>query len=211
MSLAEFQRAFSDLIASPALALGARHHAGNVLSGYDLDARERRRLIAMTRDPAMSINCTLFRVNRLTPLYSVLPLTCRWLGTRLSAQLDAFWAASRDATIQYGPEAWRFGEWLQDQIRAGLLSPGPIEDAIQFEVAAFEVRTAPSDLPADRYPHPRKRVVRFKYAPDVVLNPSTLDENCEPSPTEECLLLDATGEALQVYRLAGNGTRGVDP
>lgn len=201
MSLAEFQRAFADLISSPPLVLAARANPDAVLGDYHLDARERRRLIAMLGDAGMSINCTLFRVNRLTPLYSVLPLTCAWLGASLSTELDAFWAASRNASLQYGPEAWRFGRWIQARIEAGSLSPGPVEDALRFELAAFEVRTAATEGPPELYPHPRKRLLRFRYPADIVLDPRADASSRAPSPRGEWLLLDATGETLEVYRL----------
>jgi hypothetical protein len=42
-------------------------------SAYDLTPRESRRLALMLCDEGMSVNCTLYRVNRLTPLYSVRP------------------------------------------------------------------------------------------------------------------------------------------
>jgi hypothetical protein len=201
MSLAEFQRAFADLISSPQRVLAARLDAGEVLRRYALDAREHRRLTAMINDPGMSINCTLYRVNRFTPLYAVLPLTCDWLGARLSTELDAFWASSRDATLQYGPESHRFGLWLQERIEAGVLPPGPIEDAIRLELAAFEVRTTSSALPSESYPHPRKRLLRFTYPTAAVLHPGSATSDVPAPPAQEWVLLDATGDALRVNRL----------
>jgi hypothetical protein len=199
VSLAEFQRAFADLVASPVLTMEARRDPSVVLRAYELDAREQRRLVAMIHDPAMSVNCTLFRVNRLTPLYSVLPLTCQWLGERLGAELDAFWEASRDATLQFGPEAARFGAWLHDRIRRGRLQGGPLEDAIRFELAAFEVRTASVVEGAACDPHPRKRLVAFQYPPEAVfrLTEAPVGRLAEP----EWLLLDATSTELRVQRV----------
>src|SRR5689334_21136219 len=114
MSIAEFQRAYADLIATQQRCLELREDA-DVLADYGLSARERQRLQAMAREDGMSVNCSLFRVNRLIPVYSVLPNACRLLGGRLMQELDAFWAASRHATLQYRWEAWRFGLWLQER------------------------------------------------------------------------------------------------
>jgi hypothetical protein len=200
LSLTEFQRAFADLIASPGRCLSARENPGGVLASYGLSERERRRLEAMVREKAMSINCTLYRVNRLTPVYSVLPLTSSFLGDSLLFELEAFWASFDDATLQYRREAWRFGEWLLNRIALGVLPGGPIEDAIRFELAAFEVRTAPRESgQADCYPHPRKRLVRFAYDPHQVLNHAS--GPLAPLSREEWVLLDATGDELAVHRL----------
>jgi hypothetical protein len=201
VGLRDFQRAFADLASSPGRCLAAREDPETALASYDLTGVERRRLAAMVRDPAMSVNCTLYRVNRLTPIYSVLPLTCSYLGDRLSSELDLFWASFDDATLQYGKEARRFGNWLLSRIAAGRMAGGPIEDAIRFELAAFEVRTAPrvSTPPGDS-PHPRTRLVRFEYEPQHVLNP-VIGEEMVPAPEGRWVLLDATGESLEVHCL----------
>jgi len=203
MSLEEFQRAFADLISSPERSLAVRHDPDTVLTGFDLTQRERRRLTRMVSDPGMSINCTLFRVNRLTPVYSVLPLTCAILGHRLLPELEAFWASCEEATLQYRREAWRFGRWLQQRITSRILDGGPIEDAIQFELAAFDVRTAARHVAHDQGPneHPRKRVLRFTYDPCLVLDPTTDWSSLEPLPHQELVLLDATSGDLEVHRL----------
>ena len=101
MSIAEFQRAFADLIASPERCVALRDGRTDVLADYDMTPREKKRLETMVHHEAMSVNCSLYRVNRLIPVYSVLPHSCRLLGDRLMDELDAFWAASRHATLQY--------------------------------------------------------------------------------------------------------------
>jgi hypothetical protein len=205
MSLEEFQCVFADLISSPERSLAARSNPDTVLTGFDLTQRERRRLTRMVCDPGMSINCTLFRVNRLTPVYSVLPLTCAILGHRLLPELEAFWDSCEEATLQYRREAWRFGRWLQERITSGILQGGPIEDAIQFELAAFDVRIAPRHTEDDQgaNEHPRRRFLRFTYDPCLVLDPTTDWTSLEPLPHQELILLDATGGYLEVYRLRG--------
>ena len=127
MSLTDFQRAFADLISSPERCLAARADSHSAFASYDLTEREQYRLNMMVHDRAMSINCTLYRVNRLTPVYSVLPLTCAFLGDRLLYELKSFWESFDDASLQYRREAWRFGHWLQKRIASGLLEGGPIE------------------------------------------------------------------------------------
>jgi len=144
MSIAEFQRAFADLIAFPHRCVALREGNADVLAGYDMTRRERKRLETMVHDEAMSVNCSLYRVNRLIPVYSVLPHSCRLLGNRLMVELDAFWAASRHATLQYRWESWRFGLWLEERIAARRLPGGPVEDAIRLEMALFDAQAAAS-------------------------------------------------------------------
>jgi hypothetical protein len=113
MSLADYQRAFADLIATPILAAAARRDPISELGGYDLTAREQARLSAMIAAPAMSLNCTLYRVNRMTPIYPVLRRTCELLGDALMDELGSYWAATPETSLQFGPEAARFARWLR--------------------------------------------------------------------------------------------------
>jgi hypothetical protein len=76
MSIAEFQRAFADLIAFPDRCVALREGAADVLADYDMAPRERKRLETMVHDEAMPVNCSLYRVNRPIPVYSVLPHSC---------------------------------------------------------------------------------------------------------------------------------------
>jgi hypothetical protein len=205
MSLAEFQRAFADLIASPEDCLRARGADHFRDPGYDLTERERRRLAAMARDEAMSANCTLYRVNRLTPVYSVLPLTCRLLADDLAPELEGFWRASRDATLQYGWESWRFGLWLQQRIEAGAIAGGPLADAIAFELAAYEVRTAPRSPGAAGADPARRRWLQVRHDPDALLDPGARIADIRALPAPCWLLLDASGDELEVRRVSDVG------
>jgi hypothetical protein len=195
MSLAEFQRAFAELIASAERCVEARRRPADVFAQYVLSPRERARLEAIVNDPGMSANCVLYRVNRLVPVYSVLPLTCRLLGTDLLPELERYWASCEEATLQYRLEAWRFGYWLCDRIADGALAGGPVEDALAFELAAYEVRAAPHGSAA------RRRSLRFRYEPERLLDPESdpTDLALLPAPVE--VTLDATGEALRVARV----------
>lgn len=201
MSLQDFQRAFADLIADPQKCLAARADPATALAGYDLSDRECKRLAAMVRDEGMSINCTLFRVNRLTPIYSVLPFTCRLLGTQLTTELDAFWAESKDATLQYRWEAWRFGTWLLARMDSGEVPRGPLEDAIRFELASYDVQ-AERDTDAVRPERTRQRVLSLRYDPDRLFDVQADPASLQPLTEPVTVLLDASGESLVVRRLS---------
>src|SRR4029450_12999459 len=176
MSIAEFQRAFADLIASPDRCVALREGRTEVLADYDMTLRERKRLETMVHHEAMSVNCSLYRVNRLIPVYSVLPHSCRLLGDRLMVELDAFWAASRHATLQYRWESWRFGLWLEERIAARRLPGGPVEDAIRLEMAIFDVQAAARGGSCGS----RRRVVLLRYDPDGLLDPAIPAEGPQP-------------------------------
>lgn len=196
MSIAEFQRAFADLIASPERCVALREGAEDVLAGYDMTPRERTRLATMVHDESMSVNCSLYRVNRLVPVYSVLPHSCRLLGDRLMDELDAFWAASRHATLQYRWESWRFGLWLEERIAARRLPGGPVEDAIRLEMAMFDVQAAQRGGSGSR-----RRVVLLRYDPDELLDPAIEAEDLQPLASGVTVLIDATGQQLSVRRV----------
>src|SRR6185369_17778682 len=203
MAIAAFQRALADLIASPQRCLEARKAGRVAFAEYALTEREITRLERMVMDAGMSINCTLYRVNRLTPVYSVLPLTCRMLGDSIAHELDAFWAVSRDATLQYRWEAWRFGTWLLERISRGDIPGGSLEDVIHFELACFEVRTAPrGDFPEDAWRHPRKRILRLHHDISTWLAGETTSQPVTRSGTPSAVLLDASGTDLQVSLIA---------
>lgn len=195
MSLSEFQRAFGDLIASPQLVLHVRRDPSAALSLYVLSDRELKRLSAMCADEAMSINCTLYRVNRLVPIYSVLPRTCMMLGARLENELTEYWRSERDSTLQFHRQSVRFAEWLRARRSAGTLQGGPWEDALRFELTVFEVRTAPSEPGAGTVESERRRrTVVFHYDPEWVIN---------GEPSSEAPLLDVPIAIIIDAMLAG--------
>ena len=69
MSVASFQQALCDLIASPSLCRALRSDPDDVMANYELSDRERRRLVEAVWQRGMSTNCSLYRSNRVTPLH----------------------------------------------------------------------------------------------------------------------------------------------
>lgn len=197
MSIAEFQRAFVDLIASPERCMALREGAEDALTGYDLTALERKRLATTVRHEAMSANGSLHRVNRLIGIYSVLPHTCRLLGERLMDELDAFWTASRHVTLQSRCESERFGLWLEERIAARRLPGGPVEDAVRLEMAMFDVQAAARGDSGGS----RRRVVLLRYYPDELLDPAIPAEELQPLASGVTVLIDATDKQLSVRRI----------
>jgi hypothetical protein len=197
MSIVEFQRAFADLIASPERCMALREGAEDALAAYDLTPLERKRLATTVRHEAMSASGSPHRVNRLIAVYSVLPHTCRLLGDRLMDELDAFWAASRHVTQQPRCESERFGLWLEERIATRRLPGGPVEDAIQLEMAMFDVQAARRGGNGGN----RRRVVLLRYEPDELLDPAIPPEELQPLASGVTVLIDATDKQLSVRRI----------
>jgi hypothetical protein len=153
MSLDGFQRAVADLVASPRRCIELRQDPTALdrvdpYGPYDLDERERRRLLAMVRHAGMSHHCTLYRANRLTPIGRGLPQTCELLGDRLSDELDTFWEREPDGEIQFRLEAERFVDHLHARLRAGELDDtGDLAAVLAIERAELGARLGSSFHP----------------------------------------------------------------
>jgi hypothetical protein len=210
MTLAAFQTALCDLTASPQLSLLARLEPANVFAAYDLTPRELMRLISVVQQRGMSTNCTLYRVNRITPLYTMLPNTSFLLGDELVTWADRFWLTQK-ADLQFGPEVEKFGAFLLEQISLGALQNEYLEEVMNFEMSVNELLFVSKKDVKDRLRdplefgldskvqlHPLIRVVRFSHEPTTVLSRLALPE-LPPAdlPTSEYyLLLDAHRDLL---------------
>jgi hypothetical protein len=190
MSLLGYQRALCDMIASPQLCLRVRAHA-DALDGYTLTARERRRLRAVSAQRGMSTSCTLYRVNRITPLQSYLPLTCTLLGDGLAEEADRYWSEGKPGDLQFGPEARRFGEFLHRRLRAGAIDDPYLAEVLALEMAANELRWGAQ---------PASRSVPFVHDPVALLE--ALADGRSPGPGiargDYTVLLDATSGRLRL-------------
>ena len=198
MSLLGFQRALADLVASPGFCMEAIQSPETTLNPYELSDQERARLTAMVRDPLMATNCALYRANRMTPIFMFFPRTCRLLGQTLRQELDAFWSAERAVDLQYVGETERFARFVKKRARLGLLRSHYLEEIVDYETAAMELRFANRDI------EPLIRFVHFSHDPSRLLD---LLEKPEPIPEDllhgdYCVLLEARGGVLEVS-LAG--------
>jgi hypothetical protein len=182
MSLLGFQQALSALCADPRLGCRLRAAQEIALPGFELTAQEHRRLAGMVAHRGMAANWTLYRANRLTPLFRLLPLTFAALGEGRRQLLDQFWAGS-DASLQNADEAARFCRFILDQATAGDIEDPVILAVTRLEMMGCELRFLPrrrilNDLRAAQpkmapgtrlVPHPLVRVVTFPHEPDLLL------------------------------------------
>jgi hypothetical protein len=143
MSLPEFQRALTDVVASPELCRAAAADASRLTGEYDLTERELKRLLHSAPQPGMKVRWSLHRANRFGPMQAILPLTCRALGPHLRRELDAFWNGELPEDVQFKSEAGRFASFLRRRLSEGRLDLPVLNDLVSFELAMAELRFMP--------------------------------------------------------------------
>jgi hypothetical protein len=202
----------SDLVASPALCDLVLAQPEAALGDYELSDRERRRIVGTVGQPGMRLNCTLYRINRITPLYTLLKMTCELLGDDLMPQVEAFWAESK-TELQFSSEIELFAVHLRRALDAGELSDPYLAEVLDFELAMSALQFAPRRrvLAGVREPgpgepvraHPLMRAVGFRHDPYAVLEPLAEDRR-PPAGLEEGdfhLLLDGREKRLSFQPL----------
>lgn len=198
MSLIGFQRALAAMIADPMLTEAVRSGHAASLAGFDLTARERRRLGGMAGQPGMRTNCTLYRANRITPLFRLLPLTVKALGPELRRVVDGFWRACPHTSLQFAEEVALFGGYVRGLLTHGALANPLLPDVLDFELARCELSYRPPEDGGAPL-----RAVRFRHDPELVLGlaaaGSVLSADAEAG--EFWLLLDGRGPEVTVMRL----------
>lgn len=201
MSLSGFQLALCDAIASPSRAQTLRLDPDAFLAGYDLTDRERRRLVAVGRQPGMTTCCAIYRLNRISPICLHLPMTMRLLGDGFMAQVEDYWS-SRGTDLQYCPEVVGFGEFLGERIRAGALSTPYLADVLAFELAVVDLQFADGSTPMGGA-HPRIRLVRFAHDPIAILEALADERVPEDVPLgEQYVVIDGRDGSLRMIPLS---------
>lgn len=208
MSLLSFQKALTDLIASPQLCLQLRNDPQAVLLQYDLTNRERLRLRTVVYQRGMSVSCTLYRVNRITPVYTMLPYTCFLLGAQLMPVIEEFWAIDNRSDLQFKREISIFGEFLLQKLLSGELVNPYLREIVVMELAINELKFLPKELLMENNNeetglHPLVRLVPFDHSPERLLTALAnmqLPEQ-EEDTGEYWLMLDHREEELSFRAL----------
>jgi len=186
VSAAAYQDVFCRMVASAAYREYVLAQPDDALAGLDLTERERRRLLAIAEQPGMRVNTAIHRANRLTPLDQTLPFTCFLLGDELGPLVDRYWLENTTENLQLPAECERFGKFLQDRLREGLVSNPYVAEVLAFERACTELRFSVESAPAATRPAPRTglpprvRVVRFDHDPVPLLE--SLSQLAPPPP-----------------------------
>ena len=216
MSLQTFQQALSDLTSSPELCVQARDNPKKVLGSYHLSSRELMRITIILHQRGMSTNCTLYRANRITPLYTLLPNTCFLLGKDLMRHAELFWKSYKETNLVFKQEITYFCNYLVKQIRSKTITSPFLEEILGLERAIVEFGflsrkeisyeehcTNLNEIDPTVRLHPLIKVVPFVHDPIVLL--SYLAE--VQLPPEDInrgkyyLLLDARGDDLDVRQI----------
>lgn len=143
MTLAAFQRALTDLTASPAMCRFVRHDPDWLTQAYDLTERERDRLAGIASSPGMEANCILYRANRLAPVALNCPDLCAALGDDLTRLISAYWEAEPTTNVHFLVETERFCAYLEgraDLSPAALTALACEHDKIRHRLAASAAR-----------------------------------------------------------------------
>lgn len=194
MSLLSFQRALAALIASPELCVEARQQPDKVFSPYDLTDRERKRLETVVFQRGMSVNCTLYRVNRITPIYTLLPYTCLLLGDRLMPLATTFWEACRQSDLQFKREIELFTDYLEKQINDGRLQLLYLPEILRMETAIIALKFLPKQQDAAS----QVRYIPFDHEPGPLLEALSALRLPEETPAagDWLLIIDYSGEEM---------------
>jgi hypothetical protein len=158
----------------------------------------------------MEVNCSLYRANRITPIYNLLPCTCFLLGDSLMKEAVEFWNEFGETRLQFNEEVERFGAFLRRRIALGILSNPLLAEVLAYELAVNEFRFAArleilAGLESAKAAaagstrlklHPLVRILSFSHEPYQLLE--LLEAQQRPpydlAPGEFWLLLDGRGE-----------------
>jgi hypothetical protein len=139
----DFQLAFADLIASPELCENALQNEAAFFSSYQLSEKEKLRLHSVLRQKGMNTCCSLYRMNRITPLYMQLTNTALILGDLFVKIVKDFWKYYTKSSLQFKEEVLAFGYYLLEQIETGKIKIPYLKEVLHLEIAINELNYMP--------------------------------------------------------------------
>jgi hypothetical protein len=169
MSLRAFQQAVVDLTLAPKSFRALRRGESALLDGYDLNERERNRLVEISRQPGMAMNCSLARGNRFELLVAAFPNTCALLKPLLPKLLDELWEEYRPDNYQLSGEEDAFAALIARKIDQGGLPVEYLSEIFAYELARRELAARfETSTGADAA---LEAIVEFEHPPDQLLPP----------------------------------------
>jgi hypothetical protein len=179
MSLQGFQRALVDLTLAPGFFRALRRGESGLLDRYELNERERHRLLEISHQAGVAMNCSLSRGNRLELIVAAFPKTCTLLKPLLPGLLDELWERHEPDNYQLFGEENAFAAFLSRKISEGELRVEYLSEIFAYELAcqdlAMQLET--STGPAESF----ETVVEFNHPPDQLLPP--LERLVAPPPS----------------------------
>lgn len=158
--LADFQQALADISASAEWCSSLRLAPEQIPLHYSLTPREQRRFLAVLRHPGMECQCSLYRMNRLSPLMLNLPGTMACLGERTLPVMLAYCAAHPWPFSHGYVECERFCAWLRHawpELMSGEAPPALLrqeELALNAAITAIRTDGGPNGDPSSAPPLP---------------------------------------------------------
>ena len=143
MSSTDFQIALAKLIASPQLCEKALADQDSFFADFVLTEKEKRRLHSVLRQKGISACCSLYRMNRVTPVYTQLSNTCTLLGDELLPVIEGFWEYFSGTSLQFKEEVLEFGSFLMNKIDTGMVKIPFLKEVLQLEIAMNELSYLP--------------------------------------------------------------------
>lgn len=154
MTLHGFQQALSELVLSPDLRSQVVDQGTEVLTAFDLDPREKRRLLAIARQPGLNTGVLIHRSFRLSTVVRSLPRTCRLLGDRLSDLVHEYWREHLPLHFNFVWESCRFARYLRGLQQAGSLAEPWLHDVLRIDLASMALQRGlkPEEVELDPQP-----------------------------------------------------------
>jgi hypothetical protein len=169
MSLSGFQQAAVDLTLSPESFRALRRGESALLDRYNLNERERNRLLEISRQPGMAMNCSLARGNRLELIVGSFPKSCILLKPLLPGLLDELWETHKPDNYQLIGEEDAFAAFIAQKISHGGLAVDYLCEIFSYELACRDLALR-LDACADA-DTVLEAIVEFRHAPDALLTP----------------------------------------
>jgi hypothetical protein len=206
MSLQQFQWVLASMTIQPTLAATLKRDGVVALQAYELSALEQRRLLAVSHQPGLELNCTLARANRFGPILDVYPKVCTLIKPWLRELLDTFWSEHVPSNYQLSGEEDAFAVFLHDRLATGRFKHLYLREVLDYETACWQlVQSSRQDAVAvTALEHAQKlgfRDVCFNHDPTQLLALLQQGELPPPElPPAQCWLRVALdGDALVSY------------
>ena len=216
LTLRAFEHALSELVASPASCLAVRAGGDDFFRRFDLSDKEKKRLMEVVWQKGMSVSCSIYRSNRITPLYTFLHFACLLLADGLKTEVDQYWASADAPDLQFKPEVERFGRFLKSRIVTNAITNPFLDEVLDYELAVnalqfisrqkilAQIQSARSrPEPGPLQLNPLIRIVRFRHEPFELLK-YLGQEQVPPGEVpsgEFFIVLDAAEEQIQLKQL----------
>ena len=143
MSSRDFQIALARLIASPQLCERTLVNEEPFFNRYSLCDREKKRLHAVLRQRGISACCSLYRMNRITPIYTQLSNTSLLLNDDLVPLVEEFWLLHADTSLQFREEVSEFGRFLMAKIDQKVVRLPYLKEVLLLEITLNKLSYLP--------------------------------------------------------------------